>query len=198
MDSIIKKYQQRFRKIRDEMEQWDQLQSRFISQFRNVSSIIQRLKVIQESKNYGSLSCVGGIEDAVLQKQMESLQTFFLSMKNTLNDFHVIVLSLEKICRDSKQLVKGGSSQPTMKQMQQRIGVKPSLQACVNGLMLLHEMHHSEYLLKLSLFSALSALTLKPSNSDLGALQQLLVDQPNIPKEEVQFIFDIIFAEEIQ
>ncbi|KAI8001504.1 Uncharacterized protein LOK49_LG09G02685 [Camellia lanceoleosa] len=40
------------------------------------------------------------------------------------------------------------------------------------------------YILKASIVSALSALALKPSDSDLGALQQLLVDQPNIPKEE--------------
>ncbi|KAJ0095190.1 hypothetical protein Patl1_15656 [Pistacia atlantica] len=40
------------------------------------------------------------------------------------------------------------------------------------------------YLLKSSLVSTFSELALKPSTSDLGALQQLLVDQPNIPKEE--------------
>ncbi|KAG5613618.1 hypothetical protein H5410_024899 [Solanum commersonii] len=54
------------------------------------------------------------------------------------------------------------------------------------------------YRLKLSVISAISAFALKPSaTDDLGALQQLLVDQPNIPKEEVQVIFEIIFAEEI-
>lgn len=60
-------------------------------------------------------------------------------------EFHGIVLSLEKIHRDSRQLVKGGSTQMTVKQLQQRLGVKPSLQDCLDGLMLLHDMHHSEY-----------------------------------------------------
>ncbi|XP_009355348.1 uncharacterized protein At5g43822 isoform X1 [Pyrus x bretschneideri] len=198
MEAMVKKYQQRFRKVRDEMNSWAVLQSRLISQFRNASSIIQRLQVLQDSKNYGCLKDVVGIEEALLAKQMDSLQNILLSMKKTMEEFHVIVLSLGKIHRDGRQMVKGGgSSQLSVKQLQQRVGVKPSLADCLDGLMLLQDMHCSEYLLKSSLVTALSQLTLKPSASDLGALQQLLVDQPNIPKEEVQFIFDIIFAEDI-
>ncbi|KAK3224120.1 hypothetical protein Dsin_011145 [Dipteronia sinensis] len=197
MEAIVKKYQQKFRKIKEEMNRWDELQFRLVSQFRNACSVIERLPVIQDSKNFGNLKSVGGIEVAVLRKQMESLQTILLSMKKTLEDFHGIVLYLEKIHRDGRQLVKGGSNQLTVKQLHQRIGVKPRLADCIDGLMLLSDMHNSEYLLKLSLVSALSTLALKPSTSDLGSLQQLLVDQPNIPREEVQNIFDIIFAEEI-
>ncbi|XP_073277273.1 uncharacterized protein At5g43822 isoform X3 [Primulina huaijiensis] len=138
MDSIIKKYQQKFRKVKAELSRWDELQTRLTSQFSNAASIIQRLQVIQDPGNYGILKCVEGIEDAVLGKQMESLQSILLSMNTTL------------------------------------------------------------YLLKLSVVSALPALALKPSASaDLGALQQLLVDQPNIHQEEGQYIYDIIFAEEI-
>ncbi|KAJ0025892.1 hypothetical protein Pint_09207 [Pistacia integerrima] len=99
-------------------------------------------------------------------------------------EFRGIVFSFEKLYRDGRQLVKGGSNQLTVKQLQQRVGVKPCLADCLDGLMILHDMHYSEYLLKSSLVSALSELALKPSTSDLGALQQLLVDQPNIPKEE--------------
>ncbi|RZB60540.1 hypothetical protein D0Y65_043343 [Glycine soja] len=40
------------------------------------------------------------------------------------------------------------------------------------------------YVLKSSVISALSEIALKPSDDDLGALQQLLVDQPNIQIEE--------------
>ncbi|KAM7518082.1 hypothetical protein LguiB_017044 [Lonicera macranthoides] len=197
MEEMVKKYQQRFRKVREDMYRWDQIQSRLLSHFSNASSILLRLQVIQDPKNFGSLKTVGGIEDALLSKQMESLQTIMLSMNHTLEDFRAVVWSLEKIHRDGRQLVKRGSNQPTTKQLQQRIGIKPTLADCLEGLRLLHEMHQAEYLLKSSVVSALSALTLKPSASDLRALQQLLVDQPNIPKDEVQFIFDIIFAEEI-
>ena len=42
----MKKYQQRFRKVRGLMEEWEHLQSRLISQFSNASAIIERLKVI--------------------------------------------------------------------------------------------------------------------------------------------------------
>ncbi|XP_062028293.1 uncharacterized protein At5g43822 [Rosa rugosa] len=198
MEATVKKYQQRFRKVRDEMETWAHLQSLLISQFRMASSIILRLQVLQDSTNYGGgLNGVPHIQEAVLLKQMESLQNRLLSMNNTMDQFHAIVLSLGRIHRDGRQMVQGGSSQLSVKQLQQRVGVKPSLADCVDGLMLLQDMHCSEYLLKSSLVSALSELTLKPSASDLGSLQQILIDQPNIPKEEVQFIFDIIFAEEI-
>ncbi|XP_009618641.1 uncharacterized protein At5g43822-like [Nicotiana tomentosiformis] len=198
MENIVKKYQQRFRKVKEEMDTWIDLQSRLLSQFTNVSSIIQRLQVLQNSKNYGALRCVEGIQEAVLLKQMESLQIILISMNQTLEKFRSVVLSLEKMVRDGRQLVKGGSTQVTVKQLQQRVGIKPSIADCLDGLKLLCEMHQSECRLKLSVISAISAVALKPSaTDDLGALQQLLVDQPNIPKEEVQFIFDIIFAEEM-
>ncbi|KAK8627874.1 hypothetical protein V6N13_135471 [Hibiscus sabdariffa] len=190
MESMIKKYQQKFKKAKGDMSKWDDLQSLFISHFRNASSIIARLQIIQNSENYASLNSVGGIGVAVMQKQMDSLQTILLSMKNTLEDFRAVVLSLEK-------LAKGSSNQINKKRLQHRIGVKPTLTNCIDGLVLLHEMHLAEYLLKSSLVSALSALALKPNSSDLGAFHQLLVDQPNLRNEEVQYIFDIIFAEEI-
>ncbi|XP_047953164.1 uncharacterized protein At5g43822-like [Salvia hispanica] len=108
-------------------------------------------------------------------------------------EFGGIVSSLEKVVRDSKQLAKVGSAQMTAKQLQQQIGVKPTLADCIEGLRLLEEMHRSEYLLKLSLVSALPALALKPSASaDLGALQQLLVDQPNIPRRRrLSFVLEL-------
>ncbi|XVF09655.1 hypothetical protein REPUB_Repub07fG0113200 [Reevesia pubescens] len=198
MESIIKKYQQKFRKAKDEMSKWNELQSRLVSQFRNASSIIARLELIQNSKNYASLNSVGGIEVAVLQKQMDSLQTILLSMKNTIEDFCTVFLSLEKLQHDGKQLGNGSSNKMNRKPLQQIIGVKPSPTNCIDGLMHLYEMHLAEYALKSSLVSALSTLALKPNSSDLGALQQLVIDQPNILKEEVQYIFDIIFAEELQ
>ncbi|KAL2458581.1 Uncharacterized protein Fot_55611 [Forsythia ovata] len=199
MEAMMKKYQQKFKKIKDEMDRWGELQSQLLSQYSNASSIIQRLQVINKSRNYGGLKCVEGIEGAVLAKQMESLQVILLSMNKTLEDFHRVVLSIEKIVRDSRQLVKGGSAQLTTKQLKQQIGVKPSLADCLDGLGLLEEMHQSEYRLKLSVVSALPELALIPSGGedDLGALRQLLVDQPNVPREEVQLIFDMVFAEEI-
>ncbi|XP_071732061.1 uncharacterized protein At5g43822-like [Rutidosis leptorrhynchoides] len=197
MEAMVKKYQLKFKRVKEEMDRWDDIQARLISQFRNASSIIGRLQLLEEPKNYGSLKNVDNIKDGILTKQMESLQTIMLSMNRTLEELSSVVFSLSKTHRDAKQQVKGGSIQASVKQLTNRIGIKPSLADCLEGLRLLHEMYQSEYLLKSSVISALSTLALKPSVKDLNDLEQLLVDQPNIRKEEVQTIYDIIFAEEI-
>ncbi|CAH9106598.1 unnamed protein product [Cuscuta europaea] len=198
MDSTVKKCQQRFRKLKNETDRWEELQTRLLSQFTRASSIIQRLQVIQNSKNYGALKCIQGIENAVLAKQLNSLQKILFSMNKTLEEFHSIVLSFEKIVRDCREHVKSGLGQRTMKQLQKRIGINPSLADCLDGLSILCEMHRSEYCLKSSVLSATSTIAFKPSvANDLSLFQQLLIDQPNIPKDEVQFVFDVIFAEDI-
>ncbi|KAK2379498.1 hypothetical protein P8452_30556 [Trifolium repens] len=198
MEVMVKKFQSKFKKVRENMNQWDELQSRLILQFRSASHIVDRLQVLQKSNNYGILNCVAGVKDALLEKQISSLNTILVSMRKTLEEFHCIVLSLDKMHRDGKQLVKGSTSRPSMKQLQQRVGVKPRLIDCLDGLSFLHEIYYSEYLLKTSVVSALSSMALMPSGAnDLGSLQQLLVDQPNILTDEVQFLLDTIFAEEL-
>ncbi|KAL2335221.1 hypothetical protein Fmac_016434 [Flemingia macrophylla] len=187
MEDIVKKFQNKFRKVREEMKQWDELQSCLISQFRNASHIVERLQVLQNSNNYGVLKCVGGMRDALLEKQIESFRNILVSMKKTLEKFHCIVLSLDKIHRDSRQQVKGGSYNLSVKQLQQQVGIKPSLIYCLDSLMFIHEIYNSEYMLKSSVISALSEMALNPSASDLSALQQLLVDQPNLHTEEGMF-----------
>ncbi|ESQ44629.1 hypothetical protein EUTSA_v10003275mg [Eutrema salsugineum] len=195
MEAVIKKWQQKLRKAKEEMEKWEALQVRWVSRFSNASSIIQRLQVIQNHGSFGALRCVKGIEDAVLQKEMDQLKTLLLSMRNILEEFRGCVLTFEKLHRDGSQTLKMELSK---KRAEERIGVKPCIADCLEGLSLLYDMHQSEYHLKTSIFSALSCLILKPSPGDLNALQYLVVDQPNIPNNEVQHIFDVIFAEEIK
>ncbi|ONK64216.1 uncharacterized protein A4U43_C07F23340 [Asparagus officinalis] len=193
MEMMVKKFQQKYARVRDEMGKWDDLQSRLISQFSNAASIVERLQVLGEAKNYGGLQRVPGIKEAVLGKQLEALEMIYFSIKETMKEFHGIVSALDKIARDGGQLLKGGST-PTTHQMRQRIGIKPSLADCLDGLRSIHDMYKSEYLLK---SSVISSLTWNCSSSDITALRQLLMDQPNIPRDEVQSIFDVIFAEEI-
>lgn len=45
MEAMVKKFQQKYKRVRDEMGRWDELQSRLLSQFGNASSIIERLEV---------------------------------------------------------------------------------------------------------------------------------------------------------
>ncbi|KAG9450849.1 hypothetical protein H6P81_010814 [Aristolochia fimbriata] len=194
MEAMLKKFQQKYRTAREEMNRWDELQTQFLKQFMNTLSVIERLPVLGDKNNYGGLAKVPGITNALLGKQMESLERLFYSMNETIKGFHRIVTSLEKIMRDGNQFLKGGSMQLSKQQMQLRVGIRPTLSQCVDGLRTLYEMHHSEYLVK---SSAVSALSLKSSANDMRALHQLLADQPNIPKDEVQFIFNIIFPEDI-
>ncbi|KAL8151231.1 hypothetical protein V2J09_021039 [Rumex salicifolius] len=197
MEVVVRKYQQKFKQAREQMDHWDKLQDRLLSQFRNTSSIIERLEMIHDRKNYGSLRSVGGIEAAVLRKQMDSLEMIMLSINKTMEEFCGVVMWLDKMVKDGRQIVRGGSHQPSVKQLQQRVGVKPSLTDCLDGLILLHEMHHSEYLLKMSIVAALPRVATEYRAGDLSALQKLLVDQPCIRRENVELIYDIIFAEEI-
>ncbi|CAI9301997.1 unnamed protein product [Lactuca saligna] len=197
MEATVKKFQQKFKRVKDDMDKWDDLHARLVSQFRNASSIIGRLQLLENPKNYGSLKNLDNIKNTIFTKQMESLQKILLSMTKTLVELNGVVMSLAKTVRDAKQQVKGGSVQLSMKQLHQRIGVKPSIADCLEGLRILHEMYQSEYVLKSSVTSALASLALKPSVGDLQSLERLLVDQPNIPKEEVQSIYDVVFAEEI-
>ena len=71
---------------------------------------------------------------------MINLKWSFFSVRE---EFRLIVLSLEKMHRDGKQLVNQGSAN-SKKKLRQRIGVKPCLEDCLDGLMRLHDMHQSE------------------------------------------------------
>ncbi|KAK9100352.1 hypothetical protein Scep_023782 [Stephania cephalantha] len=144
MEKLVKKYQQKFNKVKDEMERWDQLQSRLLSQFRNASSIIERLPVLQDHKNYGVLKQVDGAREGILAKQMLSLEGILHNIKMIIEEFHGIVMSLEKVLQDGRQLVKGGSMLLTQYQMQLPVGIRPSVADCIEGLRTLHEMHNDE------------------------------------------------------
>ncbi|GJN20157.1 hypothetical protein PR202_gb07498 [Eleusine coracana subsp. coracana] len=118
MEAVVRKVQQRLRKVREEMERWDDINTRLVHEFSQATAVISRLQVLGEDKNYGVLHGVPGIREDVVGQQMEVLELIFVAMGVTLS-------------------------------------------------------------------------------SDIAALHQLLVDQPNIPKDEVQSIFDVVFADEI-
>ncbi|CAN6288730.1 unnamed protein product [Urochloa humidicola] len=193
MEVVVRKVQQRVRKAREEMDLWDDLNSRLLTNFNRATSVIDRLPVLREDKNYGVLRGAPNIREDLMGKQTESLELIFVSMRETLEKLNGVVKALNKALRDTNQMVRGGSAL-TAKQMQLQVGILPTIAECLDGLRTLCEMHQAEFALK---SSVISLLTWKSSSSDIAVLRQLLVDQPNIPKDEVQSIFDIIFADEI-
>ncbi|KAG2539268.1 uncharacterized protein At5g43822-like isoform X1 [Panicum virgatum] len=193
MEAVVRKVQQRVRKVREDMDLWDNFNSRLLTKFDRATVVIDRLPVLGEDKNYGALRSVPNIPEDLMGKQIENLELMFVSMRETLERLNGIVRALNKALRDTNQMVRGGSAL-TAKQMQLQVGILPTIAECLDGLRTLCEMHQAEFALK---SSVISLLTWKSSSSDIAALRQLLVDQPNIPKDEVQSIFDIIFADEI-
>ncbi|CAI9271054.1 unnamed protein product [Lactuca saligna] len=98
MEATVKKFQQKFKRVKDDMDKWDNLHAQLVSQFRNASSIIGRLQLLESPKNYGSLKNLDNIKNTIFTKQMESLQKILLSMTKTLYD-HQVANSPVSLCR---------------------------------------------------------------------------------------------------
>ncbi|GKB62100.1 RNA cyclase family protein [Tanacetum coccineum] len=63
MEAMVNKYQQKFKRVHDDMDRWDNLKSRFVLQIRNASSIIKRL----QDQNSVAFSIVKAYRDAKQQ-----------------------------------------------------------------------------------------------------------------------------------
>ncbi|CAI9289193.1 unnamed protein product [Lactuca saligna] len=98
----VKKFQQKFKRVKDDMDKWDNLHAQLVSQFRNASSIIGSCS--KSPKNYGSLKNLDNIKNTIFTKQMESLQKILLSMTKTLYD-HQVASSPVSLCRYCSALI---------------------------------------------------------------------------------------------
>lgn len=188
----MKKFEQRYRRALDYHNSWEELQSRLLKQFGNASAILERLPVLLEGKNYGILENMTSIVQALPAMQVEQLELILRSMHSTLAELEKLVKSFEKLWRDGVGLLK--AEKITTQQSEQRVGPRPSLNDCLKGLHDLYVMHRDEHKLKLAIVSSLSY---ESRSDDVGALQVVLHDQPNLPPDEVKRIFEVIAAGDI-
>ncbi|CAM6104064.1 unnamed protein product [Calypogeia fissa] len=190
MERLVRKYEQSFRRAKEEMVTWAALQDRLLKQFGNAIAILERLPVVVTPTNYGvfieekSMAIARDLPTA----QMESLELIFKAITNTMGELKRVRNSLEKIWCDGQQLLRA-EKQLTPQQQHQRVGPRPSLQDCLDGLFSIYEMHRDEYNLKIAL---VSALTYDIKSEDVVLLQTLVAEEPNIPSNEMQHILDLI------
>ncbi|KAF3777821.1 Uncharacterized protein EJ110_NYTH44984 [Nymphaea thermarum] len=192
MERLMKKYQSKYKRAREEMDRWEQLQSLFLTQFGNASAIIGRLPVLQDPNNFGTLSGNPDIKKELLAKQLESFEMNYSALLGTMKEFLLIVKALEKISQDAYFLLKEECKKVSSEQMEARVEAGPSIMHCLEGLKTIHEMHLFEYNLK---SSVVLALNWNSSPGDLTAFSHLLADQPNIPGVQVQLIYNKIFMD---
>ncbi|CAM8999293.1 unnamed protein product [Rhodiola kirilowii] len=162
MGERLKQFQQKYKKAKDELSRWEDLQTRFVSQFRAASDIIQRISVLQDSNNFGCLKNYPDMSNKVLGKKMGCLNKIMVLMNQTMYEFGSVIKSLEKTVCDSRHLIKGESDKQVSNCIC-HIGVRPSLAYCTEGLKTLCNIYSAEFLLNKSLFTALSTLVFKPN-----------------------------------
>lgn len=191
MDRLLRKFGQKYKRAREAVDKWDSLQAHLLNLFSNAVGILERLPVIVDGENYGVLKNVDGMINHLPAKQVQSMECIFAALQRTLDDLARVKDALEKAWSESCQLLKAEKLQPTSMQAQQRFSLGPSLNECVKGLEELFVMHRDEFYLKVSIVSALSY---NSRLADAVAMQTVLAEQPNIPLDEVRFIFDFFYA----
>lgn len=191
MERLVKKYEQWYRRALDQHNKWQIHQSELLKQFANATAIIERLPVLLNSKNYGVLEKLPMIQKTLQASQIFDLERIRRLMQSTLVEMEKIAKSFEKLERDGAGLLV--TEKFTKEQFEERVGSRPSLNICTGGLHNLYIMHRDELKLKVGI---ISSLHYESRSEDLRDFERVLRDQPNLPPDEVEQIFERVLGDE--
>ncbi|KAE8076945.1 hypothetical protein FH972_015562 [Carpinus fangiana] len=184
----------KFQKFRQELNHWDHLQHQLVSQFKELCSLVKRARVVREWANYDPLSYLDDINQIVgrlVRDTDYSGKITEVSMEKTLAEFHEVVCTIGRVYEESRLEIEACLSELGAEQVHQPIGIKPNLTERLDKLLVLYNMHKSEYLLKRDVVSAITGIEYKPSDDLLCTLERILIAQPRITKDTVDSFLDI-------
>mmetsp|Transcript_29330 Transcript_29330/g.56297 ORF Transcript_29330/g.56297 Transcript_29330/m.56297 type:complete len:194 (+) Transcript_29330:384-965(+) len=181
-DKVFCKYQSLYGKAREILLSWDATQALALALISNAANVIERLPALTAIINYGNLQAMPEVAEAVLSKQMESLESTLQRMQAQLTEFMQYCLQLERIAQEGRQFLQGIHPAPPMGGCTRR-GASPSIAECQEGLDDLWHMHRDEWAVKKEL---IAAIRWDSSEAELSQIQIIFRAQPNIPPDCVQ------------
>lgn len=172
------------------MQNWKHIQKQGLSLLRTIANVIDRLPVLQNEGNYGSLQSIPCIQQKLLQKQLLGLEQLLAGLQRTLVQFEAVSKALEKVSTNAQNLVQQdkwitpGAKATTA-------GPIPSINQCLHGLQRIEQMFSAELKLKHAIVSEVQYNT---AEEDMQQILALYAAQPNVNGAEIEDLLHVMAA----